>query len=144
MSQRELARTDGAFLIGRVLIAALFLQSALSKPFAWDAALDEIAAFGMPRSSMVLAPAVAAQLVGGLGLVSGLFTRCSAAILLAFLVPATFYIHGFYRYSGADYEHHLLGFFQNLTMSGGLVLLLATGPGRWSLDAHFSKRAVSG
>lgn len=126
-----------ATLVGRVLAAALFLLSAVSKPFAWEAALDEIASYGLPRAWWVLAPALALQLFGGLLLVLGLYTRLAAAALLAFMVPATFYIHGFYRYSGAEFDHHLLGFFQNLTMSSGLVLLLVTGPGRWSLDAKF-------
>ena len=91
-------------MAGRVLTAALFRQSTVTKPF----------------------------------------TRLSAAMLLEFMVPATFHIHGFYRYRGPEYEHHLVGFFQNLTMSGGLVLLLPTGPGRWSLDARLSARAVRG
>lgn len=140
MHTTDSARTHASLLVGRTLVAALFLQSGFTKPFAWQAALDEIAGFGMPRSAIVLGSAVALQLLGGIALVLGLFTRTSAFLLLAFMIPATFYVHGFYRYSGSEYEHHLVGFFQNLTISGGLVLLIASGPGRWSLDARIAGR----
>lgn len=130
---------DVTLLVGRCLVAALFIQSGISKPLAWNAALDELVEYGMPRSALALAPALVAQLVGGLLLCAGLLTFWASAALLAFMVPATFYIHGFWRYSGAAREHHFVGFFQNLTMSGGLVLLLATGPGTLSLDHWLAK-----
>ncbi len=132
---------DAALLVGRCLVAALFLQSGLTKPFNWTAALDELAGFGIPRSSRLLTLALGAQLVGGLGLVAGIFTPWCALMLLAFMVPATFYVHGFWRYKGSERAHHSLGFFQNLTMSGGLVCLLASGPGHWSVDALFASAA---
>ncbi len=127
--------TDAVLLIGRLLVSALFIQSGVTKPFAWTAALNEIASFGMPRSTLLLGPAVAAQLAGGLGLAFGLFTVPCALMLLAFMVPATFYIHGYWRYAGESRQHHFNGLFQNLTESGGITLLLATGPGAWSVDA---------
>lgn len=126
---------DLTLLIGRVLIAALFLQSGFTKPFAWERAMDEIAGFGMPRSSALLAASLAVQILGGLSLAAGAFTAIGALALLAFMAPATFWVHGFWRYSGSAREHHAMGFFQNLTMSGGLVVILASGPGRWSVDA---------
>ena len=141
MPPESIIPMDLTLLLGRLLVASLFVQSGLTKPLAWQAALDEIASFGMPRSAGVLAPAVAAQLVGGLGIALGLFTGWCALGLLAFMVPATFHIHGWWRYHGPQREHHFAGFFQNLTMSGGLVLLLATGPGRWSLDAVIASAA---
>ena len=131
----HLLNSDAVILIGRLLVSVLFLQSGLTKPFAWQAALDEIASFGMPSSSLLLAPVIAAQLIGGIGLAAGLFTVPCALVLLAFMMPATFYIHGFWRYQGESRVHHFNGFFQNLTVAGGLVLQLATGPGAWSLDA---------
>lgn len=126
---------DALRLAGRLLVSALFVQSGVTKPFAWNAALDEIASYGMPRSTLLLAPAIATQLFCGMGVAAGWFTTPCACALLAFMVPATFYIHGFWRYVGESREHHFNGMFQNLTVSGGLVLLLATGPGAWSIDA---------
>jgi putative oxidoreductase len=126
---------DVALLIGRCLLAALFLQSSITKSAAWQAALDEIESFGLPRKPMLLVPALAVQFLGGVGLTLGVLTFWSSAALLAFMVPTTLIAHGFWRYRGAERSHHLTGFFQNLTMSGGLVVLLATGAGRWSIDA---------
>ena len=141
MPPESIIPIDLILLLGRLLVAALFLQSGLTKPFAWHAALDEIESFGLPRSSAVLAPVVAAQFVGGLGVALGLLNNVCALGLLAFMIPATLHIHGWWRYQGRQREHHFAGFFQNLTMSGGLVLLLATGPGSWSLDAAIASAA---
>ncbi len=126
---------DAARLIARCLMASLFLQSAVTKSLNWGLALDEIRSFGLPRSRMLLLPALLVQFCGGLGVALGLLTFWSACALLAFMLPTTILAHGFWRYQGAERAHHFTGFFQNLTMSGGLVLLLATGAGRWSLDA---------
>lgn len=142
MQTSNVAIQSVVLLVARMLLSAIFLQSSLTKPFAWEAALDEIASYGLPRSSLVLAPALIGQFLGGLGLVFGLFTRLSALGLIGFMVPATFYIHGFYRYHGAEFDHHLVGFFQNLTMSGGLVLIMLTGPGRFSVDQYLQRPAL--
>lgn len=126
---------DLVLLVGRCLIASLFLQSGITKSLNTPVALDEIKSFGLPRSPLLLAPALLVQLLGGLGLLLGVLTFWCAGALLAFIVPTTLLAHGFWRYTGAERAHHFTGFFQNLTMSGGLVLLLTTGAGRWSLDA---------
>lgn len=128
---------DALLLLSRCLAASLFLQSGITKCFHRSAALDELASFGLPRSMLLLGPALACQLVGGTGLVLGLCTRINAAALLAFMIPTTFIAHNFLRYQGKEREHHVTGFFQNLTMSAGLVLIIVTGPGAWSLDASF-------
>ena len=125
---------DIVLLAGRILLASLFLQSGVSKSLAWTAALDELRSFGLPRSPALLIPALAVQILGGLGVALGLLTFWAAAALIAFLVPTAFLAHGFWRYSGPDRAHHLTGFFQNLTMGGGLVILLASGGGAWSID----------
>ena len=135
MTMTNILNQDAVLLAGRMLVAALFVQSGVSKPLAWSDALDEISSYGMPRATALLAPAIAAQFIGGLGVAVGLFTIPCVLVLLTFMVPATFYIHGYWRYTGESRKHHFNGLFQNLTVSGGLVLLLATGPGAWSLDA---------
>lgn len=144
MQPNNAAGQSVVLLVSRVLLSAIFLQSSLTKPFAWEAALDEIAGYGLPRCAMVLVPALIGQFLGGLGLVFGLFTRLSALGLIGFMLPATFYIHGFYRYHGAEFNHHLVGFFQNLTMSGGLVLIMITGPGGFSVDQYLQRPALDG
>lgn len=111
------------------------MQSAISKSLHWQAGLTELSGFGIPGGTLAQAPAVLAQIIGGVGLVLGFKTRRCSLLLIALMLPSTFYIHWFYRCSGDAFDHHLLDFFQNLTMSGGLVVLLVSGPGRWSVDA---------
>ena len=129
---------DATLLFSRLLLSALFLQSGVSKSFAWNDALDELHSFGLPRSPALLLPALALQLLGGLALVLGLFTFWAGLALIAFLVPTTLLAHGFWRYAPPLRAHHVTGFFQNLTICGGLTLILHTGPGALSLDARLA------
>lgn len=134
---------DAIVLIGRVLLSSLFLQSAVSKSLAWSAALDEVQSFGLPRRAYLLVPALAVQYLGGVCIAIGVLTFWSATALIVFLLPTTFLAHGFWRYAGADRAHHVTGFFQNFTMIGGLVLLLTTGPGAWSIDSLLHNAGAS-
>jgi len=133
---------DVATLIGRGLLSALFVQSGLTKPLHWQEALDEIKSFGLPRSPLLLVPALGVQLLGGLGVALGLCTFWCSLALLMFMLPTTLIAHGFWRYRGEARAHHVTGFFQNLTMSGGLVILMAVGAGGLSLDAMLLNAGV--
>lgn len=132
---------DAALLVGRCLMASLFLRSAVVKSLRPSEALDEVKSFGLPGSWAVLMPALAVQWIGAVGLLGGALTFWCAAGLLAFMIPTTLIAHGFWRYTGSARDHHVTGFFQNLTMSGGLVILMATGAGKWSVDGLLLMRS---
>src|SRR5262245_66202407 len=71
-----------ANLIGRVLIAGLFLHEAWSKLAAYSAAVVYSEAFGVP--GVLLPLAIALEVVGGLALLVGFQTRIAALLLAGF------------------------------------------------------------
>ena len=68
----------GAWL-GRLLLAAIFLHEAWAKLTAYDAAVGYMQAFGLP--GWLLPFAIAVELVGGILVIAGLYTRVAALAL---------------------------------------------------------------
>lgn len=118
-------------LVGRVLIAAIFILSGLSKLAAPAATMAYIASVGLPFPAVALAGAVVVEVIGGLVLISGYRLRTVATILAVFsLVTALFFHNNF-----AD-QNQFIHFFKNIAMAGGLLQIAAFGAGRLSLDAR--------
>jgi putative oxidoreductase len=118
-----------AALVGRALLAAIFLHEAVSKLTAYSAALAYMRAFG------VLPFAIAVELGCGVLILCGYQTR-AAALLLAVFCLATAVL--FHRNLGD--RNQLLHFEKELAIAGGLLVLFAHGGGAWALDALRSAR----
>jgi len=118
-------------LVGRILIAAIFLLSGASKIAAPAGTIDYIRAAGLPAPTLAYAIAVATELGAGLLLVLGYRTRIVAAWLTLFTFAAAFGFH----HDLAD-QNQFIHFFKNVAMAGGLLQVVAFGGGRLSLDAR--------
>ena len=123
----------GAWL-GRLLLAAIFLHEAWAKLTAYDAAVGYMQAFGLP--GWLLPFAIAVELVGGILVIAGLYTRVAALALALFCVaPAVLFHNKFGN------RNELLHFEKDLAIAGGFLVLAARGGGAWALDALRSRRA---
>ena len=112
-------------LVGRVMIAAIFILSGLSKLAAPAATIAYIASAGLPLPAAALAGAVVVEVIGGLVLISGYRVRTVAAVLAVFsLVTALFFHNNF-----AD-QNQFIHFFKNVAMAGGLLQIVAFGKNR--------------
>ena len=74
--------------------------------------------------------AIAFLLVGSALVILGWKTRLGATLLLVFLGLATFYFHDFWNFRGEAMKAQQQQFSKNLAIGGGLLLLIAHGPGR--------------
>jgi putative oxidoreductase len=75
----------------------------------------------------------AADVVAGLMLATGHFTRPAAAVLAAGLVPTTFAGHPFWTLPQPERTQHQTHFLKNLALLGGLLLAAADTQGKPSL-----------
>jgi putative oxidoreductase len=119
---------DAAALAGRVLLAAIFLHEAWSKVTGYAAALAYMNAYGVP--GLLLPPAIAVELVGGLLILLGFYTRAAALMLTAFCVATAVLFH-----TKLGDRNQLLHFEKDLAIAGGFLVLFARGGGAWALDA---------
>jgi putative oxidoreductase len=83
----------------------------------------------MPYTSFFLLGAICFEIVGSLTVILGFLTRLGTTLLLIFLIPTTLIFHGNFADHG-----QVIQFMKNAGMFGGLLILLAVGPGQLSLD----------
>lgn len=126
-------------LFGRVLLAAIFITSGFTKLADPAAAVGYMSSAGVPNADVLVYVAGAAELLGGLALAVGFLARLAPLGLFATLVAINFYFHDFWNMEGADAQMQMVQFMKNLAIMGGLLMLVAHGPGRWSLDARIRR-----
>lgn len=126
----------GSIAVGRVFLAVIFLVSGLNKLFNFGAMSEAVAAQGVQPAALFLGGAIALEILGGLALVAGLYTRIGALLLMAFLIPTTLIMHDFWTLAGAERQEQTVQFMKNLSILGGLLVLFGVGAGAVSVDAR--------
>lgn len=135
------ANTQGSALTGivptagRVLLAAIFILSGLSKLSAPAATIGFIESVGLPFPALAYAGAVGLEVLGGIALIVGFQTRLVAAAMALFSIVTAAAFHG----DLAD-QNQFIHFFKNVAMAGGLLQIVAFGAGRFSIDAKFGRK----
>lgn len=121
-------------LIGRIALAAIFLQSGYDKLFNFGQTVKLMASKAMPMPEILLVPAIAILLAGGLMLLVGWKARWAALALIVFMIPATLYFHSFWTYPQVQFVNQFHHFFKNLAIIGALFMVMGMGSGAMSLD----------
>jgi len=121
-------------LLGRILLALTFLVSGFGKIGGWNETAGYMASKGMPLVPLFLVAGILLEIGGGLSVLLGFRARLGAAALIVFLIPATFIFHNFWALEGMDQQINMIMFMKNLSILGGLLLVVAFGPGPISID----------
>ena len=116
-------------VIGRVLLAAIFILSGIGKLAAPAATMGYIASTGLPFAPLALAIAIGVELGGGLLLVLGVKTRLVAAGLAAFSI-----VTGLAFHNAVGDQNQMIHLLKNFAMAGGLLQVAAFGAGAYSFD----------
>ncbi|HYF18267.1 MAG TPA: DoxX family protein [Ramlibacter sp.] len=132
------AAQDTASLLGRALLALLFIPAGWAKIGGFAGTAGYIASKGLPLPEVAAALAIAAELGLGLLLLVGLKARWAALGLAIFVAVITPIFHGFWAMPEAQKMMQQQAFFKNLAVVGGLLMVYAFGPGRFSLDGRRS------
>ena len=125
-----------AALIGRLLIAYLFVPSGFSKLMGFAGTAGYIASKGVPLPEVCAAIAIAAELGLGLLLLVGLKTRWAALGLAVFVLVITPIFHNYWAVPEAQLMAQKMNFFKNLAIAGGLLAFSAFGGGTFSVDGR--------
>jgi putative oxidoreductase len=122
-------------LIGRILLVLIFLHAGIGKIEGFGGTAQYMAKYGMPYTSLFLFGAIIFELAGSIFAILGYYARFGALLLLVFLIPTTIIFH-----TNFDDPNQTIHFMKNVSMFGGLLVLLAVGAGRFSLDYLFRTR----
>ena len=123
-----------ALLIGRIMLAAIFVISGYGKIGNFAGTASYIASKGLPLPEVGAALAIVLELGAGILLILGLKTRWAALALAAFTLGATYYFHAFWTMPEAQKMMQSLMFQKNLAIIGGLLALAVAGAGAFSID----------
>ena len=129
-----IVRHDGAALVARILLAAIFIMSGLDKIGGFDGTAGYIASKGLPMPQVLAALTILVELGGGILLVIGWKARWAALAIALFTLLAAFLFHNYWSYPAPQRMAEYLNFWKNLSMAGGMLAIFAFGPGRYSID----------
>jgi putative oxidoreductase len=113
--------------LGRVLLAPIFIQSGVAKILNYAGTESLMEAHGLP--GLLLAPTILVEVLGGICVLLGLWTRWAALALAGFCILAAVFFH-------MDFGDRvqMIAFMKNLALAGGLLALAGAGAGAFALD----------
>lgn len=129
-------------LVGRCLLAAIFIVSGTAKLTDLPGTVAHMTQAGIPYANTLALVAGAAEILGGLAIAVGFLTRAAALGLILFMIPTTLVFHAFWNFTGEQRLPQMVNFMKNLGIIGGLAVLMAQGPGRISLDRRIRVAAA--
>ncbi|HEX5489029.1 MAG TPA: DoxX family protein [Rhodanobacteraceae bacterium] len=124
--------TNGADLLGRLLLVLLFLTAGFGKIGGYAGTAAYMAANGVP--GLLLPLVIVLEIGGGFLVLLGWHTRIVSLLLAGFTLLALLFFH---LPVTADNQ---IVFFAELGVAGGFLVLAAHGAGAWSLDAWLARR----
>ena len=129
MTTEANTKQDGLILIGRLLLAALFILAGVNKLTAMEGTVGYIASVGLPLPELVYFGTVALEIGAGLLLAIGFKARYAAFALGIFSVLTAVIFHNDFAQ-----QSEMTAFLKNLAIGGGMFAVATFGPGRFSLD----------
>jgi putative oxidoreductase len=123
--------SDAAALVGRLLLALIFLLSGFQKLIAFGGTVAFMGSEGLPFPLLAAIIAVLVECLGGIALVVGYQTSPVGLIMAVWCIATALVAHADFR----D-QNQVIHFLKNVAMTGGFLQLVAFGAGGWSLDAR--------
>ena len=132
---------DFGYALGRVAASIVFvffgyLQVTNIGPYVKSAGIVKFVADtgGVVPPTAVAWTVAAIDVVAGLLVLLGFKTRFAAAVLFVFVALTIWYAHPFWSMTGAARGANQAHALKNLAIMGALLLLMAHGSGRYSID----------
>jgi putative oxidoreductase len=123
-------------LVGRILLALMFVIAGFNKIGNFAGTAAYIASKGLPAAELLAALTIVCEVGGGIALILGFKTRWAALALAVFTLLASFFFHNFWAMPVDKQTVQQLMFMKNLAVAGGMLTIVAWGAGVWSLDAR--------
>ncbi|MBB5402821.1 DoxX family protein [Burkholderia sp. JPY481] len=125
---------DAVVLVARILLMVLFVMFGWSKLTGFSGTVAYMTSTGAPVPELSAVIAVVMELVVGVALLVGFFTRPLALLLALYTLGTAIIGHHYWNMTGAMQYDNMIHFYKNIGIIGGLLLLCVTGPGKYSFD----------
>jgi putative oxidoreductase len=129
------AGVDWLLLAGRLCLAVVFAASAATKFERQPSEIQVVSNLHIPAPATLLVLIGAFETIGGLALVVGIYSRVSSALLALFMITISFAVLGFWSLRDPPQvrAQKRTAFVSNIGIIGGLICLIAAGPGRFAM-----------
>jgi putative oxidoreductase len=125
---------DEVILAARLLLATLFLIFGWRKLKDFSGTVSQMVQLGAPMPVLAAAVATFMELPVAFAVAVGAFARPSALLMFFYTLGTALIGHRYWTTTGADRVDSMDGFYKNLSIMGGFLLLYITGAGRYSID----------
>jgi putative oxidoreductase len=125
---------DQAILAARLLLATLFLIFGWRKLKDYSGTVSQMRQLGAPMPVLAAAVATFMELPVAFAVAVGAFARPSALLMFFYTLGTALIGHRYWTITGADRIDSMDGFYKNLSIMGGFLLLYITGAGKYSID----------
>jgi putative oxidoreductase len=122
-------------LAARILLATLFLIFGWRKVRDYSGTVDQMVQLGLPTPVLATVVAIVMELPVAFAIAVGAFTRPAAALMALYSLGTALIGHRYWTVKGPDYVDSLDGFYKDLSIMGGFLLLFVIGAGKYSIDA---------
>ena len=128
------AINDEVILAARLFLATLFLIFGWRKLRDYSGTVSQMVQDGVPTPVLAAAVAIFMELPVAFAVAVGAFTRPSAVLMALYTLGTSLIEHRYWTTTGADELASMEGFYKNLSIMGGFLLLYITGAGKYSID----------
>lgn len=125
---------DEIILVARVFLATLFLIFGWRKLRDYAGTVSQMVRDGAPFPVVVTAVAIFMEVPVAFAVAVGAFTRPSALLLVIYTLGTSLMEHRYWTATDVDQLDSMEGFYKNLSIMGGFLLLYVTGAGKYSID----------
>jgi putative oxidoreductase len=127
-------------IIGRFFLILVFLMSAVGNKIPnFKATADYMASESVPAPAILLAGAIVFLIAGSASILIGYRARIGAALLLIFLILASYWFHDFWTFEDPQQQQmQMANFMKNLGLMGAMLIIIARGAGKPSIDSRAS------
>jgi uncharacterized membrane protein YphA (DoxX/SURF4 family) len=117
---------NAVLLVGRILFSLIFLSSGIGH-LTKTAAMTGYAQYKkVPAAKLSVIVTGIMILLGGLSLILGLYADLGALLLVIFLLPTAFMMHGFWAESDATAKQtEMVAFLKDLALAGAALIVYA-------------------
>jgi len=120
-------------LVGRSLLAAIFLVTGFGFISNFAGLAGFMASKDLPMPEVLLALSIVIKLAGAAMIILGWQARLGALLLFLWMIPVTFIFHNFWAVPAEQVQMQMNMFMKNVSMMGGMLLVMAFGSGPLSL-----------
>jgi putative oxidoreductase len=125
---------NNELILAARLLATLFLIFGWRKLRDYSGTISQMVQLGVPMPALAAAVATFMELPVAFAVAVGAFARPSALLMFFYTLGTALVGHRYWTMTGADRVDSMDGFYKNLGIMGGFLLLYINGAGKYSID----------